>query len=93
MWATVGVSLAFVAKNRFVVMICPYLLLLFFHVLWSNFAGSILNVYVQLSPIYFIIPRALGFSNNGWVIAGWVIVILLFDVLIYRQRGLKADVL
>ena len=93
MWATVGVSLAFVAKNRFVVMICPYLLLLFFHVLWSNFAGSILNVYVQLSPLYFIIPRALGFSNNGWVIAGWVIVILLFDVLIYRQRGLKADVL
>ena len=68
MWATVGVSLAFLVQNRFVVMILPYLLLLFFHVMWSHFAGSILNLQIQLSPFYFIIPRAIEYTNSGWVI-------------------------
>lgn len=93
MWATIGVSLAFLAKNRFVVMICPYLVLLFFHVVWTNFAGSILDVYVQASPIYFIIPRALGYNNNGWVILAWIGAILIFDALILKKKGMDADVL
>lgn len=93
LWATVGVSLAFLAQNRFVVMICPYLLLLFFHVLWTSFAGPVLGIYVQLSPIYFIIPRALGYSNSGWAILLWIAAILVFDILIFRHKGLKADVL
>lgn len=93
MWATIGVSLAFIAQNRFVVMICPYLVLLFFHVVWTNFAGSILDVYVQLSPIYFIIPRALGYNNNGWVILAWTGAILVFDTLILKKKGMDADVL
>lgn len=93
MWATVGVSLAFIAQNRFVVMICPYLVLLFFHVIWTSFAGSVLDVYVQLSPIYFIIPRALGYSNNGWVILAWIVAILCFDILICFKKGLRSDVL
>lgn len=92
-WATLGVSLAFLAQNRFVVMICPYLVLLFFHVVWTNFAGSILDVYVQASPIYFIIPRALSYNNSGWVILAWIGAILVFDALILKKKGMDADVL
>lgn len=93
MWATVGVSLAFLVQNRFVVMILPYLLLLFFHVMWSHFAGSILNLQIQLSPFYFIIPRAIEYTNSGWVILVWIAVILLFDLLVYWRKGLCSDVL
>ena len=92
-WATLGVSLALIVQNRFVVMICPYLVLLFFHVVWTNFAGAILNVYVQASPIYFIIPRALGANNNGWVILAWIGAILVFDALILKKKGMDGDVL
>lgn len=92
-WATLGVSLALIVQNRFVVMICPYLVLLFFHVVWTNFAGAILNVYVQASPIYFIISRALGANNNGWVILAWIGAILVFDALILKKKGMDGDVL
>ena len=92
-WATLGVSLALIVQNRFVVMICPYLVLLFFHVVWTNFAGAILNVYVQAFPIYFIIPRALGANNNGWVILAWIGAILVFDALILKKKGMDGDVL
>lgn len=93
MWATVGVSLAFLVQNRFVVMILPYLLLLFFHVMWSHFAGSILNLQIQLSPFYFIIPRAIEYTNSGWVILVWIAAILLFDLLVYWRKGICSDVL
>lgn len=93
LWATVGVSISFLSANRFVVMICPYLFLLFFHVLWRNIATYILKVSVQLSPIYFILPREIEFCNNGFVILLWIAVILAFDFLVLRKKGIKADVL
>lgn len=93
LWATVGVSLSFILRNKVAVMICPYLMLLFLHLFWNSFAGAIFNIYVQMSPIYFIIPRELTFSNNGFIICGWIITILFLDFAVLKRKGFDADVL
>ncbi len=93
LWATVGVSVSFLARNRFAVIIVPYLALLFFHVFWNSFAASSFGIYTQLSPIYFILPREMEYPNNPYVILCWVLAILLLHVIVWRKKGWRNDVL
>lgn len=92
-WATLGVSLSFFCRNQFQTIILPYLSLLFFHVLWNHMLSNALRCPVQLSPIYFIVPRELKSSNHPLVIVGWLAAIALVNLLVVWRKGWRTDVL
>ncbi len=91
LWATVPLSLAFLSRNRFIVIISPYLFLIFFH-----FLASILSawrLYVETSMIAFVMPSMLSNPNHVGVMALWAAAIIAFAGINLTWKGFGKDVL
>lgn len=91
LWSTIGVSLSFVLKSRLSILISPFLFIILVQVFSnSNFYSSGKTII----PSYLIAPKAYGYGCTiGSVVVAWIILILLFNVIIYFIKGYKKDVI
>lgn len=91
LWATVGISLGFVVKNRLSVLILPFLFTIFVQV-FSNYSSW--HNGRAIIPVYLIAPRAYGFGNStGLVVGVWLTMIIIFNGIIFLLKGREKDVI
>lgn len=92
LWSTICLTISFIFRKSFVVMVFPYLAILFFNYI-SHSELFLAAPRLEFSPMYFIIPRQMTLSNSLAVIAVWIAGILLFDFAVVYFKGMRKDVI
>lgn len=90
LWATVSILASFYSRNRFSVLLIPYILLIIFHYgIHSLFAWTI---YIEASPINYL--RAVMVENKSvaWLVFLELFILFVFSFGVTVYRGLRDDV-
>jgi hypothetical protein len=80
-------------KNRIVVVLLPFFILLGFHYFCYSFVyTSSAIIYTELSPMYFLRPVTAAYPANGYVVAVEGAVLFLVTFLITVVRGRRHEI-
>jgi hypothetical protein len=90
LWSTVPTALSFFAKNKYIILLLPYVFLLFA----MNICDLLFyfRVYIEASPLYFLRAASGRNPNNGYVILIEMMIIFAFTFTVTMCRGAKEDV-
>lgn len=90
LWATVPLAITFFVKNKYIILLLPYVFLLFA----MNTCDLLFyfRVYIEASPLYFLRAASGRNANNGYVIFLEFFLIFVFTFSITMWRGAKEDV-
>jgi len=84
LWATMVFAVSFFVKNRFALMIGPYLLLIFVKFLSENVLMDIL--YYEVSPFNFLRGTGVDKFTNGYIVFGVLLILFAFSSVIILKR-------
>ncbi len=90
LWATISMMASYFLKNKFAVLLVPYILLIIFHYgIHSLFAWKI---YLEASPINYIRGVMVDNISKGWLILLELFILFIFGFGITLYKGIKDDV-
>ena len=86
-FAVLGQATGTIAKNKFIVVLFPFIFMLLF-----NYIVNVFSENVELSPIQFLYGGGDGLSNY-WIAISELVVLLISSFFIMKIKGEKKDVL
>jgi len=89
-WATVSLAVSLFAKNRFVILFIPFIVMLF--VAHIVFQLQAFKSYIEVNPINYLRGVASCLDSNAYVVFGEILVLAISAFAIFMGVGKKNDV-
>lgn len=89
-WATVSLAVSHFAKNRFVILFVPFIVMLF--VAHMVMQMQVFRSHIEVNPINYLRGVTSGLDSNAYVVFGVILVLAISTFAIFMGVGKKNDV-